>query len=107
MAVTENTPKNGTLNFIPNSHLSFINSTSSKKDEQSSEQFIINLSQKELQSSLHLNQKFGDLSLLHMNLKHKSGINSSNKFRITMGCRFHDMSRSFNSGKEIYQINTS
>ena len=53
----------------------------------------------------NLNQKFGDMSLLHINLKHKSGNNVSGKVRITIGCRFIDMSNSFNVGKEIYKFN--
>ena len=41
---------------------------------------------------------------MHMNLKHRSGKNSSNKFRITLGCRFHDMKSSFNIGYEQYNF---
>ena len=39
-----------------------------------------------------------------MNLKHKSGINKTGKFRVTR-FRFHDMSENFNTGKEIYHYN--
>ena len=45
------------------------------------------------------------MSLLNINLKHRSGDNTSKKFRITIGCRFIDMAKSFNVGKEIYQFN--
>ena len=45
------------------------------------------------------------MSFLHMNLKHRSGDNNSEKVRITIGCRFIDMTKSFNVGKEIYKFN--
>jgi hypothetical protein len=45
--------------------------------------------------------------MLHINLKHKSSDNFSDKLRITMACRFTDMSKSFNVGKEIYKFNNN
>ena len=105
MAVTRNNEDNGTLIFIPQSHSHFIETETSIGDKLSSQQFRLQPSADELKKAKSLEQEFGDLTVLHMNIKHRSGINSSNKFRITMGCRFHDMSNSFNSGKEIYQFN--
>ena len=35
-----------------------------------------------------MSQNFGDASFLHMNLKHKSGVNTSNKMRITFDAVF-------------------
>ena len=66
-------------------------------------QIVITKSEKE--KIKNLNQNFGDAALLHMNLKHRSGDNNSEKVRITIGCRFTDMSKSFNVGKEIYILN--
>ena len=99
MAVTRNNEDNGTLIFIPQSHSHFIETETSMGDKLSSQQFRLQPSADELKKAKPLEQEFGDLTVLHMNIKHRSGINSSNKFRITMGCRFHDMSNSFNSGK--------
>lgn len=42
---------------------------------------------------------------MHINTKHKSGKNISNKVRITLGVRFHDMQKKFNNGNEIYFYN--
>ena len=104
-AVTKNSEKNGTLKFIPKSHSKYIKVKSKKKNNLVSEQFTLNIYKKEINKTKNLSQDFGDVSLLHMNLKHKSGDNHSEKVRITIGCRFIDMSKSFNSGKEIYQFN--
>ena len=81
-----------------------ISANAIKSDAQSSRQFPISMSNKELINSKNLDQEFGDISLLHLNLKHKSGINTSNKFRITMGCRVHYIGKTFNSGNEIFKF---
>lgn len=105
MSVTKNSSENGTLVYVPNTHHEVLPSKSTKSDNFSSEQLRVDVSEAELKSAKNLDQVFGDLSILHMNIKHRSGVNSSSKVRITMGCRFHDMSESFNSGKEIYKFN--
>lgn len=104
MSVTKNTSENGTLMYIPKSHSEMISANAIKSDAQSSRQFPISMSNKELINSKNLDQEFGDISLLHLNLKHKSGINTSNKFRITMGCRVHYIGKTFNSGNEIFKF---
>ena len=103
--VTKNTEKNGTLKFIPGSHLKYIKTNKTKKNNLSSEQYQIVITKSEKEKIKNLNQNFGDAALLHMNLKHRSGDNNSEKVRITIGCRFTDMSKSFNVGKEIYILN--
>jgi ectoine hydroxylase-related dioxygenase (phytanoyl-CoA dioxygenase family) len=102
MSVTKNTFDNGALIYVPNSHSTFLN-TSIESDTEASRQLPISISNKELKNSKYLEQEFGDISLLHMNLKHRSGINTSNKFRITMGCRFHAIDKAFNNGKEVFK----
>ena len=102
MAVTKNSSKNGTLIYIPRSHHKIIKPNSFKKDKFHSEQKKIAISKNELLNKKNLNVSFGDVSFIHMNLKHRSGENSSNKFRITLGCRFHDMKSNFNIGYEQY-----
>ena len=103
--ITKNTEKNGTLKFIQGSHLKYIKTKKNKKNDLSSEQYHISISKIEKNKIKDLNQNFGDVALLHMNLKHRSGDNNSKKVRITIGCRFTDMSNSFNVGKEIYILN--
>lgn len=104
-AITKNSKENGTLKFIPKSHSKFIKTIGNKKDKYTSEQYTIDISKKDIIKLKDLNQNFGDMSLLHMNLKHRSGDNNSEKVRITIGCRFIDMTNSFNVGKEIYKFN--
>jgi len=103
MAVTQNSVDNGTLIYVPQSHSKYIKAVYSKDSKNSSEQALLKPTEDELNRALNLDQEFGDLTMLHMNIKHKSGINSSNKFRITTGCRFHDMTKSFNSGVEYFK----
>ena len=104
-AITKNTEKNGTLKFIPGSHLKHIKAKKNKKEDLSSEQNRITITKTEKEKIKNLDQDFGDATLLHMSLKHRSGDNNSQKVRITIGCRFNDMSKSFNVGKEIYNYN--
>lgn len=103
--ITNNSKKNGTLVFIPNSHKKIVKFSSKKNNKFASEQKKIDITKSELAKSKHLNQNFGSASLLHLNLKHRSGKNISKKFRITLACRFHDMGDTFNCGKEIYNYN--
>ncbi len=106
-AITRNNKTNGTLQFIPKSHKKFIKVKSVKKDNFTSEQFLVKISKEEFKRVKNLDQNLGDMSMLHINLKHKSGDNFSDKLRITMACRFTDMSKSFNVGKEIYKFNNN
>lgn len=104
LSITQNSYKNGTLNFIPRSHKSFVKSKNIKGKALNSEQFKLKINKEEKKNIKNMNQNFGDVSFMHMNLKHKSGVNKSNKMRITLGCRFHDMQNSFNSGIEIFKF---
>ena len=76
-----------------------------KKNHYSSEQKKIFISSEENKRKKYLTHNFGDASFLHMNIKHRSGTNLSKKFRITLGCRFHDMDSTFNTGYETYNFN--
>lgn len=104
-AVTQNDQKNGTLVFVPKTHKKFLKTKSSNKKRGITQQNKIHVNKKDLSNSLNLNQNFGDASFLHMNLKHRSGDNFSKKVRISMACRFIDMSKSFNTGVEFYRFN--
>ena len=106
VSLTKNTKKNGALIFLPKSNTNFIKNIKRKwESKSSSENLIIKISSKELKSKKYLNQIFGDVIFLHMNVKHRSGVNKSNKIRITFGCRFHEINDKFNTGKEIYKFN--
>ena len=105
-AITKNDEKNGTLIFVPKFRSKFYKTNSiKKKNNLTTEQNIVKITKKELHETKNLSQNFGDVSFLHMNLKHRSGENNSEKVRISIACRFIDMSKSFNSGKEIYHFN--
>lgn len=107
MSITKTSKENGALIYVPRSHSQFLEFEYSKADENSSIQRNIRMNEKEIEQSKILNQEFGDATLLHMKIKHRSGDNISSKVRITMGCRFHDMSSSFNFGKEEYRFKES
>lgn len=47
--------------------------------------------------------EFGDFGLFHMNIFHRSGVNSSKKVRLSLGVRCHDMGPKFNIGKENFE----
>lgn len=83
-AITRNNKTNGTLQFIPKSHKKFIKVKSVKKDNFTSEQFLVKISKEEFKRVKNLDQNLGDMSMLHINLKHKSGDNFSDKLRITI-----------------------
>ena len=106
VSLTKNSKNNGALIFLPKSNSKFIKKTKKKwENKSSSENLTIKISSKELKSKKYLEQVFGDTFFLHMNIKHRSGVNKSNKFRITFGCRFHEINNKFNTGKEIYKFN--
>ena len=103
--VTNNSERNGTLQFIKKSNKKMIKSKYVSKNNLSTSEYLLEVSEKEKTKDLeNLNQKFGDVSFLHMHLKHRSGINTSDKVRITIACRFHSM-KEMNVGKEIYFYN--
>lgn len=104
ISLTNNDKKNGSLVFIPKSHVTgFHKVKSQKKSHHHSEQYKLDI--KDKKNLTHLSSKTGDAAIFHMNIKHKSGNNTSNKIRMVLGCRFHDMNEKFNNGKEIYYFN--
>jgi ectoine hydroxylase-related dioxygenase (phytanoyl-CoA dioxygenase family) len=104
--LTNNSEKNGSLIFVTSNNPRFIKKTKSfKKDDLNSEQYTTTLTSDEKKRIKNLTVSLGDAAFFNMNIKHRSGINSSKKIRITIGCRFHDMKKSFNVGKEIYFFN--
>jgi len=103
IALTNNTKKNGTLIYIPKSHQDRKNASLVKKSANYSGQYRLKVNKKE--NTSHLISKSGDANFIHMNIIHKSGKNKSKKFRITLGCRFHEINKDFNTGKEIYIYN--
>jgi len=105
MPLTNNSFDNGTVRFIPGSNKSKVNPKNLKntrKDKHASVNIKIPVSEEEKKLTKDVNASFGDAGIFHMHLKHKSGKNISKKFRLTLLCRFHDTSKKFNIGKEIY-----
>jgi ectoine hydroxylase-related dioxygenase (phytanoyl-CoA dioxygenase family) len=103
LPLTDNSAKNGTLQFIPESHSTYIKTKLARKNKLSSLQSMINIRQND--KIKNFNAKSGDAGIFHMNLKHKSGTNISKKFRITIAFRCHDLSQGFHIGKELYHYN--
>ena len=100
ISITNNTKLNGTLQFLPGSHIKgFYYSKKNKSKQNVSEQNKLIVKKKKIKN---LNSNSGDVSFFHINMIHKSGVNTSKKIRFTIGCRFHDLKGSFNLGKEIY-----
>lgn len=107
LPITRNSEKNGTLKFIPKTHLEYKKTKKEKLGQAFSTQYKNLPEINELKKIKNFNADFGDMGVFHMNLKHASGKNSSSKFRITLGCRFHDTSSKFNLGQELYVYNDS
>ena len=100
ISITKNTKLNGTLQFIPGSHQDgFYHSKKNKSKQNISEQNRLTIKKKKIKN---LNSNSGDVSFFHINMIHRSGVNTSEKIRFTIGCRYHDLKKCFNLGKEIY-----
>ncbi len=105
-SITENNSNNGSLQYIPKSHKSgFKKARSSKLKSLNSQQYKIKIPKNPI--IVNLENNFGDVSCFHMNIKHRSGKNVSKKIRMTIGCRFHQINKKFNIGKEVYLFNKS
>ena len=103
LSITKNSIKNGSLNFIPESHKKgFVKASNTKSKKFTSEQFTLKVGSSSKDKIKIMNASFGDAAFFDMNLQHKSGINKSSKIRMTIGCRFHDMNNEFNYGKEKF-----
>ena len=104
VAFTNNSNANGSLQYINKSHKKLIQKFKVLKNENMSEQRKITIDEQNKKNISTLNAKRGDANFFHMNMIHRSGINSSNKVRISLACRFHSMQK-FNLGKEIFFYN--
>ena len=106
MPLTNNSFDNGTVRFIPDSNnkskVHPRNMKFTRKSKLASAVIEAPVSEKEKKSIKDVNASFGDAGIFHMLLKHKSGKNISKKFRLTLICRFHDISKKLNIGKELY-----
>ncbi len=108
LPLTNNSFENGTVRFIPDSHKSKVNIKKLKfarKSKLASSTIVIPISEEEKKLIKDVNASFGDAGIFHMHLKHKSGVNISKKFRLTLICRFHDTSKKLNIGEEHYIYN--
>ena len=108
MPLTNTSFENGTVRFIPGSNKSKVNPKNLKftrKSKLAASVIKIPISEEEKKLITDVNASFGDVGIFHMHLKHKSGKNISKKFRLTLICRFHDISKKLNIGKEMYIFN--
>ncbi len=101
--------KNGSIEFVPYSHIlnskiekQFSNLKFKRRSKLSTYSAVLPLSKNEKKITKILNSSFGDASFIHLNTKHRSIKNNSNKMRMSIICRFHDTSKIFNIGKEYY-----
>ena len=101
--------KNGSIEFVPYSHLlnsklekQFINIKFKRRSKLSTYSAVLPLSKNEKKTTKILNSSFGDASFIHLNTKHRTIKNKSDKMRMSIVCRFHDTSKIFNIGKEDY-----
>ena len=104
LPLTDNKPENGTVKYILESKKK-INGNKLKwvrKNRLSSGIIEVPINSEQEKKSKDLYANFGDVAFFNMHLKHRSGKNTSKKFRLTIECRFHDISKKFNIGKEIY-----
>ena len=102
--LTKNTAQNGTLKYIPSTHEKLIeNITSSKLNSNKySIQHALEPDSEQNKNIKDMNGKIGDMTALHFHIIHKSGENTSSKVRITLACRYHDVSKSFHLGQDTY-----
>mgnify|MGYP001239567387 CR=1 FL=1 len=109
LALTTNNDKNGSVKFISSSHKSQPEKLDKlkfrRKNKFSTYTARLSISKKEKKLLKTTNTSFGDAGIFDINLKHRSGKNTSKKIRISFLCRFHDASNKFNIGKEAYVYN--
>jgi ectoine hydroxylase-related dioxygenase (phytanoyl-CoA dioxygenase family) len=99
--VTYITEEMGWLEFLKDSHK--MGSLKIKRNK-SSKRVINNKKMKNFKKILKCDLKLGDALLMNMDMVHRSGKNNSNKFRISLIGRYHNMSSSdFNSGLNVYK----
>ena len=106
LPVRKLTKEMGRLQFLEKSHnIGSLNIKKKKHDKYSSQQRLIPESFLELENNIiEVDLKLGDVLAMNLNLVHRSGINFSKKFRISIIGRYHNMiSDDFKSGLNIYR----
>lgn len=106
LSITKNTLQDVSLNYLIKSH---------QRGHLSSKGYKLNslfLNKIKLRNLMMLRRiysggggRFGDISCFPVNTIHKSGNNISNKIRMCIGYRFHEIDKKFNIGKEVYLFN--
>ncbi len=96
----------GRLQFLKKSHkIGSLNIKKKRKNKYSSQQRLIPEKFLELENKImEADLKLGDVLVMNLDLVHRSGINFSKKFRISIIGRYHNMiSNDFKSGLNIYK----
>ena len=95
----------GRLQFLKKSHkIGSLNIKKRRHDKYSSQQRLIPENLLELKNNIiEVDLKLGDVLAMNLDLVHRSGINFSKKFRISIIGRYHNMiSNDFKSGLNVY-----
>jgi ectoine hydroxylase-related dioxygenase (phytanoyl-CoA dioxygenase family) len=95
VALNDISEENGALRVCPKSHKrGFLGVTegASKESYEVSEQLIVSDNEVSTYEEISANLKSGEVLFINMNLFHRSGHNSSNRFRFTALTRIHKMS---------------
>ena len=80
-----------------------IKTQSSGRRELFSEQFEIDDRIVQAHEARDIIGDFGDVNFFSLDIVHRSGFNQSNKFRIVLGARYHNMyADDFNTGELTY-----
>lgn len=95
----------GRLQFLSKSHkIGSLNIKRERQDKYSSQQRLVSEELLKLENLTEIDLKLGDVLAMNLDLVHRSGINFSKKFRISIIGRYHNMiSNDFKSGLNVYK----
>lgn len=94
LALQNVSDENGALRICPGSHkrgFLGVHDDGSKGSYEASQQLTVSDSEVSEYEEISVNLKSGDILFINLNLFHRSGHNSSNRFRFTALMRFHNM----------------
>lgn len=105
ISLTDQDQTNGCIHLINNNSRKSLNHKIKNNKKNFSKSLVTKVSKLDLKNEIRVPSKKGDLVILKMKTIHKSGYNFSNKFRISVCARIHQIDKKFNLGKEKYIFN--
>jgi hypothetical protein len=105
ISLTDQNETNGCIHLVNNNSKKSLNHKIKNNKKNFSKTLITKVSKPDLKYEIRVPSKKGDLVILKMKTVHKSGYNFSNKFRISLCARIHQVDNKFNLGKEKYIFN--